>query len=388
MAEPEGLWGLIEGGLPAGGTLFEAPARRRPGRGLWWGIASGIAAGLALVLLLGRGGDAPSALQEDYVAVVEQPSVPDGFSGVPDVSQPTRPAVADESSMADLYLADIPAENAGTASVTEGGESEQNIEIQINEEKIPVRESSFDETEEMAQATDDSVEEHFLSAEIEDARRRRWTAGLTASNVPFGAASSSAGFSSATPARTDAELFVGALNMNRTTATSEQHYQPVRAGVMVSYAFADRWSVETGVTYAYLYSKFRSGSDNYYYNSTQSLHYVGIPLNVNFSVWRNDFLDVYISAGGLMEKCVGGSLSTTNVYNTLTGEPQIKKIGVKPLQWSVSASAGVQYRFSPWAGIFLEPGAAYYFANGSGVESAYTARPFNFNIELGVRFAF
>lgn len=411
MAEPEGLWNRIEESLPARVPFSMVPVRKKRRRGLWLGVSGGIAAGLALVLLLGRGGDMLSPVQDDYIAVVEeteQPSaaaMPDesgheyggteGERAVIAVVRDAESAESDEAVIQEDVIEDV------RISASEDKTSVYDVENQINEDEYAENvESSRDgksavkeESAENKVATE-TYKERFLSAEVEDVRRRRWTAGLIASNVPFGKASSSSGFQNVAPARTDAEVQaqpfgdISAFNMNRKTATSVQHYQPIRAGVMVSYSFAERWSLETGVTYSYLFSKFRSGSDSYYYRRTQSLHFVGIPLNVNFSVWKNDFLDVYLSAGGLMEKCVAGNRVTTNVYGTLTGEPQSEKVGVNPLQWSVSASAGVQYRFSPWAGIFLEPGASYYFANGSGVESAYTARPFSFNIELGLRFSF
>ena len=50
--------------------------------------------------------------------------------------------------------------------------------------------------------------------------------------------------------------------------------------------------------------------------------------------------------------------------------------------------AGVQFSLSPLIGIYLEPGAIYYFDNGSDIETVYSDRPLNFNLNLGIRFSF
>ena len=45
-----------------------------------------------------------------------------------------------------------------------------------------------------------------------------------------------------------------------------------------------------------------------------------------------------------------------------------------------------QYDFSKLVGVYLEPGVSYYFDNGSDVRTIYKDKPFNFNLNLGVRF--
>ena len=61
-------------------------------------------------------------------------------------------------------------------------------------------------------------------------------------------------------------------------------------------------------------------------------------------------------------------------------------IKVKPLQWSVNASAGVQFRLTKFMGVYAEPGIAYYFDDGSEIKTIYKEKPVNFNLNLGVRF--
>ena len=52
----------------------------------------------------------------------------------------------------------------------------------------------------------------------------------------------------------------------------------------------------------------------------------------------------------------------------------------------MNAAAGVQYNFSNLLGLYVEPGVSYYFDNGSSVSNIYKDKPFNFNLNLGLRF--
>lgn len=62
-------------------------------------------------------------------------------------------------------------------------------------------------------------------------------------------------------------------------------------------------------------------------------------------------------------------------------------LDVDPLQWSVSAAAGVQVNFTKNIGLYAEPGVAYYFDDGSEVETIRKEHPFNFNLQVGLRFS-
>lgn len=69
--------------------------------------------------------------------------------------------------------------------------------------------------------------------------------------------------------------------------------------------------------------------------------------------------------------------------NNFREEEDVK---VKPLQWSLSAAAGAQFKITEKLGIYAEPGVVYYFDDGSNVNTIRKEHPFNFNIQLGVRF--
>lgn len=167
-----------------------------------------------------------------------------------------------------------------------------------------------------------------------------------------------------------------------------RHRLPVHAGASIAYRINDRVSVETGIAYSYLSADIHEGSDSYYFAGEQSLHYVGIPVGVRVRAmsWKN--FDIYVGAGFEADKCVSGTLKKSYVTNGQTRDDGHESISIRPLQWSVNAGAGVQYNISSMVGIYAEPGLSYYFDNGSNIESIYSEKPLNFNLNIGLRVSF
>lgn len=167
-----------------------------------------------------------------------------------------------------------------------------------------------------------------------------------------------------------------------------RHRLPVHAGASIAYRINDRVSVETGIAYSYLSADIHEGSDSYYFAGEQSLHYVGIPVGVRVRAmsWKN--FDIYVGAGFEADKCVSGTLKKSYVINGQTRDDRHESISIRPLQWSVNAGAGVQYNISSMVGIYAEPGLSYYFDNGSNIETIYSEKPLNFNLNIGLRVSF
>lgn len=167
-----------------------------------------------------------------------------------------------------------------------------------------------------------------------------------------------------------------------------RHRLPVHAGASIAYRINDRVSVETGIAYSYLSADIHEGSDSYYFAGEQSLHYVGIPVGVRVRAmsWKN--FDIYVGAGFEADKCVSGTLKKSYVINGQTRDDGHESISIRPLQWSVNAGAGVQYNISSMVGIYAEPGLSYYFVNGSNIETIYSEKPLNFNLNIGLRVSF
>ena len=183
---------------------------------------------------------------------------------------------------------------------------------------------------------------------------------------------------------TSVDMLSGTANKNRLVAVDRKkmkahHNQPIKVGVSVGYALTNRWAVNTGVTYSYLSSDFTADGEP---KQTQKLHYVGIPLSASYSVLKGRKAEVYVTAGGEVEKLVKGTVSSENSLPTNSNE----KVKESRPQFSAKAAVGGAYHFTPSLSIYAEPGVSYYFDNHSSVINVYKDRPTSFSLNVGVRY--
>lgn len=172
---------------------------------------------------------------------------------------------------------------------------------------------------------------------------------------------------------------------------SYTHKMPVKLGLTARYAFTNLLGIESGLTYSLLQSDIKRGSESTtgsWSNSDQTLHYLGVPLNLTFNFLNSKYVDVYASAGGMMEFGVKGSIKTTDhLHDSMTSTHQ-NAITPKGLLWSVNATAGVQVNVLPSLGIYVEPGMSHHFKNDRQPRSSYTDKPTNFALGFGIRYTF
>ena len=165
----------------------------------------------------------------------------------------------------------------------------------------------------------------------------------------------------------------------------EDHNLPVKFGISVRYRLNDRWSLQSGLTYSYLNSELSSWKGSRMIVTDQKLHYMGIPLTVNYNIWQNKHVNLYLGAGGEIEKLVKGTQLHGADKQT---KPWTEKVSENAPIFSTNASAGVELLMGNYFSIYAEPGASYHFDNGSSVHSYYTDDPLNFNINIGLRINF
>ena len=161
------------------------------------------------------------------------------------------------------------------------------------------------------------------------------------------------------------------------TAEKAHHHQPIRFGFSLRYRFDDRWSVESGLTYTRLSADISNTVDGQTIATEQRLNYIGIPLNVQYLMWGSRYVNVYVAAGGLVEKMVKGSRTTQGTTNS---------VSIHPLQVSVNGALGAEFKFTEGLSLYAEPALNYYFDNHSAIPTFYQEKPLNFNLNLGLRF--
>lgn len=169
------------------------------------------------------------------------------------------------------------------------------------------------------------------------------------------------------------------------------HKIPVKIGLTARYNITGRFGVETGLTYSILSSSVKTGNSETGKNwstGSQTLHYLGIPLNISFNILNSRYVNIYVTGGGMMEKSISGSIKTDEYVDGKFDRTLTTNISPKGLQWSVNAAAGIQANILPQLGFFVEPGVSHHFKNGSRVRSIYTDKPTDFSLGFGLRYSF
>lgn len=169
------------------------------------------------------------------------------------------------------------------------------------------------------------------------------------------------------------------------------HKIPVKVGLTARYNITGRLGIEAGLTYSILSSSVKTGNSETGKNwstGSQTLHYLGIPLNISFNILNSRYVNIYVTGGGMMEKSISGSIKTDEYVDGKFDRTLTTKISPKGLQWSVNAAAGIQANILPQLGFFVEPGVSHHFKNGSRVRSIYTDKPTDFSLGFGLRYSF
>lgn len=171
------------------------------------------------------------------------------------------------------------------------------------------------------------------------------------------------------------QFMVVKLN-NKESLIDSKHHFPVSVGLQVGVPLLPRLSLTTGVVYTQTSSDFtyQYGSGQMVVN--QSLHYVGIPVGLSYEVWGISRLHTYVNVGGE---------GAVNVKNKTLMDGNREDVGRDKMQWSADASLGIQFDVIPQLGIYAEPGAKYYFDNGSHIDNVFKDKKLNFNFQFGLR---
>lgn len=162
-----------------------------------------------------------------------------------------------------------------------------------------------------------------------------------------------------------------------------RHRLPVTASLSVRYEFLPQLALESGLSYTNLYSDI-TYRDNSRVGS-QSLHYLGVPLKINWTFYDRKKFSLYLSGGAMLEYCLSARK---------TDERYTETLDVYPWQASFHAGLGAQLELVKPLSLFVEPGVGYYFKTLDyrrrtlDVETIRTVHPFTFNLQVGIRFTY
>ena len=174
------------------------------------------------------------------------------------------------------------------------------------------------------------------------------------------------------------DIFVGGTNGTMAQLKynyedySFRHHQPLSFGLSVRKEFAYGLSLESGVNYTLLWSdvSMQSGGEDI----SQKLHFIGVPLRLNWQFLETGRFSMYVGAGGMLEKCVSAKFGSKSV-----DEPKV--------QWSVAGAVGAQYRLGNYVGLYFEPEVSHYFTETT-LRTSRTDSSLSLTLRLGVRLSF
>lgn len=166
-----------------------------------------------------------------------------------------------------------------------------------------------------------------------------------------------------------------------------RHHIPITIELSLNKDLSPRWSIETGVRYTFLQSDITTESSLSLTENIQKIHYIGIPIKINYNLFRSARFSIYGQGGVALDIPIHGASSKTTLDYELSPsfETHTQTINA-PLQWSVGAGLGVQYNITPAISIYAEPSLRYYINTESNIITIRQDKPFEFTLPIGLRF--
>ena len=183
----------------------------------------------------------------------------------------------------------------------------------------------------------------------------------------------------------------GVPTENKVTESSDSRYSiPLSFGIGARLTFTKHWSMSIGINYSFLSRRFDGNfyevKDDGSYTNTHfsdirnTQNYIGIPVNVYYSIIRGDFVDFYAYAGGSAEYCL------TNKYIMHGTSGNITHNGnAGSFLFSANAGIGVEFILAKRVGLYIDPSVRYYFRNSNSPKSIRTDQPLMLGFEAGLR---
>ena len=110
-------------------------------------------------------------------------------------------------------------------------------------------------------------------------------------------------------------LIINADHPSEPISETKHHERPFTLQLSLSKQLNKHWSLSTGLGYTRMKSTFESGNENTLIRRSQQLHYLGIPLKLNYRILGGNTLSLYTSGGVQLDLPVSGNLTTQYIYS-------------------------------------------------------------------------
>lgn len=159
----------------------------------------------------------------------------------------------------------------------------------------------------------------------------------------------------------------------RGSKTTVRHFIPLSFGLDVSVFLNPSFALTTGLEVTGYQSVF--SYPNEAGTIDQKAFYLGVPLRLDYTVWKSGSISSWIGFGGKVDHLLYGQLGTQR-----KNDPAF--------HWSVTGNAGIQYNLAPNIGLYLQPEIIYYFKPTGIVLHTYRIdTPMMFSLGVGLRFS-
>ncbi len=152
---------------------------------------------------------------------------------------------------------------------------------------------------------------------------------------------------------------------------SYNHRPPITFGISLGINFTQRLGLITGLDYSLYLSNKEISSIVTKRNEMQQLHYLGLPLRVNYTIYSKNSFEWNAGGGIKVEKCIYAKSGTTVL---------------KESNFLLSAllTTGIQYNITRNLSIYCEPYCSYLFSE-TELPSYRSEKPFEISAKLGIR---
>lgn len=172
------------------------------------------------------------------------------------------------------------------------------------------------------------------------------------------------------------------------------HNQPISFGLLTSFDITRKLQIETGLIYTYLSSETKNRSDDFNNTEKVQFHYLGIPLNVNYTILSVNKLNLFVTAGAMIEKDLNGKIKYSDnkiipsLINSEYANETSSKISQKNPQLSLTGGVGITYPIYNKTNLFGKVGGRYYIKANNEFKTYYSDEKFGLDIQLGIKFNF
>lgn len=284
------------------------------------------------------------------VAEMRNPQV--SKAGVVAVVQPV-PVIYEEVKQADPLVAVAMPQKEVSVTTIPSSEAEKEVPVEKEESKPSAINSLKGKIEEIEADWTEVI------------RKKEDRKVLLAAGLGSGIGSSSASLPGRSRAYRHQSLVSLNTNYNNVLTPSDfnkkDYLPPVTVGVTARLPLDERFSIESGLMYTYLTTKL-TGNTIAEYTAESNLHYLGVPLNLITSLFKENHWEIYVSTGGALEKGLRSDFRQYQDYGS-TLFSTVANTSIDGLQWSVNASLGVAYHLNENISLYLDPKLSYYFEN-------------------------